>query len=247
MRLHLVASGGWLPTPERQTCCLLARDGDSALLIDAGTGIANLVQRPDLLEGVARLDVVLTHFHLDHVIGLVYLPALDLPTRPRVFGPGAALYGVATSAVLGGLIGTPLFGSNLDDIFEGCEDLDEGTQQVGSFAVSCRAQLRHPDPTFAIRLGDELTYCTDTEFDEGNGSFARATRVLAHEAWCTEGAQAIKRGHSSAREAATIAREAGATSLVLIHVNPLGDAAALQREAAATFPNVAVGTDLLEL
>jgi ribonuclease BN (tRNA processing enzyme) len=247
MRFHLVASGGWIPTPERETCCLLARDGDSALLIDAGTGIANLVQRPDLLEGVGRLDIVLTHFHLDHVIGLVYLPGLELPRRPRVFGPGAALYGVATAEVLGRLIGPPLFGSTVDDLLESCGELEEATQQIDGFSVSCRAQRRHPDPTFAIRLGDELTYCTDTEFDEGNAPFARGTRVLAHEAWCTDDVPANKRGHSSAREAATIARDAGAQSLVLIHVNPLGDAAALRREAAATFPNVAVGTDFLEL
>ena len=247
MRLDLIASGGWIPTPERETCCLLARDGDAALLIDAGTGVANLVQRPDLLDGVGRLDIVLTHFHLDHVIGLVYLPALELPSRPRLFGPGAALYGVATSEVLRRLVGSPLFGSELDDIVESCAELEEGGQQVGGFSVTCRAQHRHPDPTFALRLGDELTYCTDTEFDEGNAAFARDTHLLAHEAWCTEDAPANKRGHSSAREAATVARDSGAQALVLIHVNPLGDVAALEREAAATFPDVTVGSDFLEL
>src|SRR3712207_2885018 len=137
MRLHLVASGGWIPTAERETCCLLARDGDSALLIDAGTGVANLVQRPDLLEGLDRFDILLTHFHLDHVIGLAYVPGLDLPKRPRLFGPGAALYGMSTAAVLRRLIAPPFFGSGVDDILDGCDELEEGSQRVGGFPVSC--------------------------------------------------------------------------------------------------------------
>jgi ribonuclease BN (tRNA processing enzyme) len=247
MRLHLVASGGWIPTPERETCCLLARDGDRGLLIDAGTGLANLVQRPDLLEGVRQLDIALTHFHLDHVVGLAYLPGLGLARRPRLFGPGAALYGQPTCEVLGRLVGRPLFGAELADLVEACGELEHGPQELGGFAVACRAQDRHNDPTFAMRLGDELTYCTDTAFDPGNVEFARGTRVLAHEAWCTDATPADKAGHSSAAEAATVAQQAGAQSLVLIHVNPLGDPVALQREAESIFKNAAVGTDLLEL
>ena len=247
MRLDLIASGGWIPTSERETCCLLARDGDHALIIDAGTGIATLVEHPELLEGVGQVDILLTHFHLDHVIGLAYLPGLALDAPPRLFGPGSELYGRATEEILGRLIGPPLFGAEVGDVLGSCGELREGAQQLGGFAVSCRAQHRHPDPTLAIRLGDELAYCTDTAFDEGNIEFARHARVLAHEAWCTEDAPADKAGHSSAHEAATIARRAGVRSLVLIHVNPLGDPAALEREAAAVFAEVAVGGDLLAL
>jgi glyoxylase-like metal-dependent hydrolase (beta-lactamase superfamily II) len=45
-------------------------------MIDAGTGIATLVERPDLLDGLDRLDILLTHFRLDHVAGLAVLPRL---------------------------------------------------------------------------------------------------------------------------------------------------------------------------
>ena len=247
MRLDLIASGGWIPTSERETCCLLARDGEHALLIDAGTGIARLVERPDLLAGIARLDIVLTHFHLDHVIGLAYLPGLALGAKPRLFGPGAALYGASTEEILSGLVTRPFFGAEVGDLLEVCGELSEGEQELGGFALGCRAQHRHSDPTLAIRLGDELTYCTDTAFDEDNVAFARGTRVLAHEAWCTEDAPADKAVHSSAREAATVAEGAGAHALVLIHVNPLGDADALGREAGSVFAGAAVGSDLLSL
>ncbi len=81
-----LGSGGWIPTPSRATCSALLREGDHALVIDAGTGISHLVTTPDLLEGVSTIDIVLTHFHLDHIVGLAYLPALSLvraAARPR--------------------------------------------------------------------------------------------------------------------------------------------------------------------
>ena len=60
---------------------MLVRRGEDALVLDAGTGLQRLVADPALVDGVRRLDVVLTHFHLDHVCGLAYLPAL--PVRPK--------------------------------------------------------------------------------------------------------------------------------------------------------------------
>jgi len=38
-------------------------------------------EHSDLLDGATRLDVLLTHFHLDHVCGLSYLPAPPLAAR----------------------------------------------------------------------------------------------------------------------------------------------------------------------
>ena len=82
--VRLLGSGGWIPTSRRATCSALVRDDDHALAIDAGTGIGHLVEDPGLLEGIRRMDIVLTHFHLDHVVGLAYLPALSLPQAPTV-------------------------------------------------------------------------------------------------------------------------------------------------------------------
>ena len=174
MRLDLIASGGWIPTSERETCCLLARDGDHALIIDAGTGIATLVEHPELLEGVRQVDILLTHFHLDHVIGLAYLPGLALDAPTAAVRPGQrALRSTDRGdprqadrpAAVRGRGGRPARMPAASCV--------KAAQQLGGFAVSCRAQRRHPDPTLAIRLGDELAYCTDTAFDEGNIEFAR--------------------------------------------------------------------------
>jgi ribonuclease BN (tRNA processing enzyme) len=246
MRALLLGSGGWIPTSSRATCSALVRNGDHAVAIDAGTGVSRLVENPGLLDGVRRMDIVLTHFHLDHVVGLAYLPALSLPEAPRVHGPGAWLYGTSTAEILARLIGPPLFVA-LDAITTTVQEIPEGGLSLDSIELRARVQERHNEPTLALRIGDELTYCTDTAYDEANADFARGTRVLAHEAWYTESAPREEATHSSAAQAARIAREAGVEELAMIHVRPGAEEDALAAEARSIFERSTVGSDLQPL
>ena len=66
---------------------MLVRAGEHALILDAGTGLAAAAP---YLDGVTRIDIALTHFHLDHVFGLSHLP--ELPVAPTIRAPGAWLY-----------------------------------------------------------------------------------------------------------------------------------------------------------
>ncbi len=109
MRGVLLGSGGWIPTSKRETCCALVRRGTDVLVLDAGTGLQRLVERPDLLEGAENVHIVLTHFHLDHVVGLSYLPALAVARPPVVWGPGALLADATTRSLLERLLDPPLF------------------------------------------------------------------------------------------------------------------------------------------
>jgi len=243
----ILGSGGWIPTSTRATCSVLCRHGDHALVLDAGTGISRLVERPSLLEGVRSLDIVLTHFHLDHVVGLAYLPALPLPHPPRVYGPGQRLPGYSTKEILERLIAPPLFAVELEAFVSEVGEIDEGGLELGPFDVKARIQPHHNDPTLALRLDKVATYCTDTSYDEDNVAFARGSRALMHEAWYTEDAPREESTHSSAREAAKIASHAAVERLVLIHIRPGGDEKALLEEARSGFQNTAVGSDLLAL
>jgi ribonuclease BN (tRNA processing enzyme) len=241
----LLGSGGWIPTSRRETCCAYLRQGEHALLIDAGTGIQRLVEDPSLLQGVGRLDIVLTHFHLDHVAGLGYVPAL--PLLPIVWGPGEALYKASTATILGRVIGPPLFGAALDEVVDSVGELSVGRLELGPFALSSREQRLHTHPTLALRIGDELTYCTDTAADPGNAEFAAGSALLLHEAWYAKDSTDDET-HSAAGEAGRIARDAGVERLVLIHLNPLQRSdEELLMAARAEFRDVAVGEDLLTL
>jgi ribonuclease BN (tRNA processing enzyme) len=240
----LLGSGGWIPTSTRETCAALLRQGPQILLIDAGTGIQRLVEHPHLLAGVESVNVVLTHFHLDHVVGLSYLPALRLPEPPAIWGAGKRLAGVATRSVLERLLGPPLFSAPLSAIAAAVREIPSKGVEIDSFALSTRVQERHTEPTLALRIGDSLTYCTDTAPDPENADFARGTSVLLHEAWYAQDSS-DDGTHTAAGDAARIAREACVERLVLIHINPLQEEdEALAQTAMKEFPAVEVGRDL---
>jgi len=188
------------------------------------------------------LDIVLTHFHLDHVAGLTYLPAL--PLLPAIWGPGELAADTPTKEVLGRLLGHPLFAATLGDITASVQEVPAEPFQIGPFAISTRIQRLHSDPTLALRVGDALTYCTDTAADRGNADFAAGSRLLLHEAWYAE-ASTDDETHTAAGEAGQIAREAGIDRLVLIHINPLERSEdQLARAARAEFLISSVGQDL---
>ena len=71
--------------------------------------------------------------------------------------------------------------------------------------------------------------------------------MLLHEAWATEGAPEQTAIHSSGREAARVAAEAGAERLVLIHLHPLTGHDAMLAEARAEFPAAELAHDGLEI
>jgi ribonuclease BN (tRNA processing enzyme) len=247
--LRILGAGGWIPTATHQTCSALLRSGDAAVLIDAGTGIERLVRDRSLLDGVETLDLVLTHFHLDHVAGLAYMPGLRGAggCPPRIWGPAEAVFGGSSDEVLRRALTAPFADADFGLVAREVRELAVGEQQIGPFTVATRRQEGHSTPTLALRFDDLLTYCTDTPYDAGNAAFARGSRVLLHEAWATEGAPEQTAIHSSGRDAARVATEAGVERLVLIHLHPLTAHDAVLDEALDHFPATELAFDGLEL
>lgn len=248
MEARLLGSGGWLPADGREACCLYVRSDAEVLLVDAGTGARRLITDAELLDGVERLHVVLTHFHLDHVSGLCVLPALELPVE--VWAGGNVLAGVPTVDLLHRLLDPPFLLRTPDDLAQHVDEVHElgpGATDIGPFRVEARVQRRHPDPTLGIKIDSWLVYCTDTSYDEGTVDLARGARVLFHEGFhaadsCDED------GHTGAGEAARLAAAAGVERLVLIHLHPnLEEESALLALARPHFPATEVGRDGLAI
>jgi ribonuclease BN (tRNA processing enzyme) len=246
--LTILGGGGWFPANGRQTACALLRYGDSAVMIDAGTGVGQLVEQPELLEGVARLDIVLTHFHLDHIVGLAYLPAIGLPEQTTIWGPGAHLYTIPTSDLLDQVSHEPFHPLPLPEQRIEVRDVPVSGLELPAVTIATRRQDRHSAPSLGLRFGDELAWITDTAYDPGSAPFAEGSRVFAHEAWFTTAAPRNPEIHSSGAEAAQVATDAGAEQLLLIHLPPFGasvDGPAL--EARGDFPQVLLASDGLPL
>lgn len=244
MRAWILGSGGWMPNAGRQTTSVLVRDGDRGLLLDAGTGASRLVWEPALLDGLGRLDVLLTHFHLDHVCGLLYLPATDL--RLRIHAPGSWLYGTASARLLEPILRAPISPFRSAAPFE-IGELHPEVGRIGGFPVSLRAQSRHWAPTAGIRIGDSLALVTDTAFDEGTPGFVAGVGHLLHEAWSTSQAPSSTEGDATAAEAGAVAAAAEVAHLTLVHLHPRAEPDALERDARSAFATAEVGVDGREL
>jgi ribonuclease Z len=103
----------------------------------------------------------------------------------------------------------------------------------------------------APRPGRRVVISGDTRPCAPLREVARGADLLVHEATFSHEdlARARETGHSTAREAAELAREAGVRRLVLTHISPryTRDAPELLAEARAFFPETAVARDGMEL
>ncbi len=99
-------------------------------------------------------------------------------------------------------------------------------------------------------MDDLLAFLTDCTYDPGASEFAAGVQLLVHEAWTHEGddpgaTQARASGHSSAEQAAQVARDAGVGELLLSHLPPADDtySAEMLGRARAIFPNTTLCSD----
>lgn len=248
----MLGSGGWIPTPRRETTCALLSSPDFLFIFDAGTGIARLLEEGHRseLEPEREVHLFLSHYHLDHVIGLMYLPGLFKGRRVFLHPPAASITGVDPFETITSLIRRPFNPHALAEMAVDVviEPLAEGEHQIAGMPVRIRRQA-HPDPSMGIRVGDLLVFATDTAAEDETARFATGVSLLIHEAWidgieeedpATEHiAREAYVAHASARQVAELAADAGAGELALSHLNPLrADAyhAQMLESARAIFP-----------
>jgi len=182
--LWVLGSAGWMPKAGQETSCFLIEAQGQLVMLDAGTGVANLELVTEVLQRHDRLNVLLSHYHLDHLVGLMYLKRFVADKRVDVYGPGKPVYPQTTEEYAGGMLQSALYSSGPHGFAREVYYHDYGGRDfcVAGLHVAVRAQS-HSAPSFELRLEDLVTYATDTSFDASTWENCAPTELLLHECW----------------------------------------------------------------
>jgi phosphoribosyl 1,2-cyclic phosphodiesterase len=257
VRLWGVRGSVPVPGPATQrfggnTSCVQVTAGDgSQFVLDAGTGIRELGAA--VAGRCRRLDVLLTHLHLDHIQGLMFFaPFFDSEAEITVWGPPAA--GRTLRQRLARYISNPLSPIEISELPARVtfRDVPSHPWRIGGVQLSA-SLVSHRGPTLGYRLsenGTSVCYLPDhepalgddlasapTAWISGHG-LARGASLLIHDCQYSDSEYPAHRGwgHSSLPDALAFARRCDAQRLVLVHHDPWHDDAfleALGREASA--------------
>ncbi len=225
------------------TCCVEVRseDGDTVLVLDAGTGVRRLGAS---LSGVRRVDLLLTHLHMDHIQGLGFFAPLFTPSLDvHLWGPASARQSLRDR--LGRYLSPPFFPVRLRDLPCGLtvHELPGAAEAVGPFTIES-SFVCHPGPTVGFRIsagGAVLAYLPDHEPALGISgplgppdwtsgyALAAGADLLIHDAQYddAEYPSRVGWGHSTIGRALEFAALAEVRRLILFHHDPEHDDARL--------------------
>ncbi|HYV93689.1 MAG TPA: MBL fold metallo-hydrolase [Chitinophagales bacterium] len=241
MKINLWGVRGSLPTTDQEmtfyggntSCTGVSQDG-WLLVLDGGSGIHKMVVNN---LNHKRIDILLTHLHIDHIQGLGFFKPLFDPTMEiHIWGPASSQRSLHSR--LSRYLSPPLFPVLIRDL--PCKlnlhELENSTLELGPFAIQS-SYVIHPGPTIGFRITDHhsiFTYLPDHEPALGSFGMISNTKwlsgidlasgadLLLHDAqYTTEEYQARKGwGHSSMDDAGYFAAIAGVKHLLLGHHDP---------------------------
>lgn len=233
---------GSLPTPGEATvryggntsCVEIRCDDQIALVLDAGTGIKRL---GDTMATSSRVNLLLTHLHLDHLEGLrFFAPLWEEGVEIHIWGPPSPVHSLQERIARS--FSPPLFPIDLADLPSTVvfHDVPDHGWEVEGIRVLA-SPVSHPGSTVGYRLeldGRTFAFIPDHEPVLGveldafepdwisGHSLAADVDVLLHDCQFTE-AEYVDRvgwGHSSVAHAVGFARKADVGRLVLFHHDP---------------------------
>lgn len=247
------------------TSVLVEGDAGERVILDAGTGIRALGQRIEN-EGVASpLLLLITHYHLDHLIGL---PSFSLLYRSgsKIQVASPVRGGRSVEEVIPQLMAQPYWPVQIEKLHASVEflnwkeEVSKEPYRFGGLEVRW-CPVHHPGGCTAYRVdeprsGRSVVLATDLEWNLSTPAERKAffhlcarpahTSLLLFDGQFTREnyAQFTGWGHSAWEDAVDVAREVKAKLLLVIHHAPQSKddrLALVERDVLAAMPNAHLG------
>ncbi|SDB42658.1 Ribonuclease BN, tRNA processing enzyme [Flavobacteriaceae bacterium MAR_2010_188] len=242
MKIKLHGTRGAYPTtsPNNRTyggntSCIEVINGKERIILDAGTGILEIDF--DKFYKSDRIDILLTHLHMDHIQGLAFCKPLFNPNKiVYIWGPSGSRESLQSK--LNRFLSPPLFPIALREIpcKLSIQELPNTPFNIGNFTINAE-YISHPGPTVGFRIqGGEktVTYIPDHEpvigkphlypEDEWVSGFnlAKQSDLLIHDSQYSkdEYKNKVGWGHSSLEIASEFCSRTGSKHLLLFHHDP---------------------------
>lgn len=247
MKVVFLGTNGWYDTATGNTICILVQTAAYDLLLDAGNGLAKADNYGAGADG-RPVYLFLSHFHLDHVVGLHTLAKFSFSGGLTICGPAGSRDILAT------LVAQP-FTLPLTDLPYPTVVRELPAEQKKIPFPATALPLRHASLTLGFRLeldGLVISYCPDTGYCENAVILAREADLLIAECAYRRGQGSEDWPHLNPETAARIAREAGAKRLALVHFDAriypdIELRYEAERDARAIFPPTFATVDDMEI
>ncbi len=207
------------------------------ILVDLGTGVRNLLPYLNGETTDRELLVLLSHFHLDHLYGLVLLPQLHA-IKKKITILSQSHYGLSVEQAVNNLINPPYWPLGIhamsSKILFG--NLDEASNNLerGDLTVRWDRQ-NHPGNSTVFRIeerqtGKSVVIATDVEWQASNKTekdvlldISRGCDLLVMDGqFCEDEYPAfIGWGHSTLKDAAEVGQKAGVKQILITHHAPM--------------------------
>jgi len=235
--VRVVGSSPAVQRPGRACSCYLVRSRATAVALDLGSGALGNLQ---VAIDYSQLDAaIVSHMHADHFLdviplryGLTYGARRRADRLPLWLPPGGERILRTLCAAF------PREGGDfLDDVFAVADYDPSSVLEIGDLRLTFRKTTHYID-AYAIRadcVTSSVTYSGDTAPCDAVVEHARGASLFLCEATLGLGTEEGARGHSSAVEAAEMARRADVRRLALTHYGPAEAPSALLAAARTVF------------
>jgi phosphoribosyl 1,2-cyclic phosphodiesterase len=244
MNINVWGARGSVPSPGPETtryggntsCVQVTLSDGTVIVLDAGTGIRNLG-----LAGIGearRVNILLTHLHMDHIQGLMFFaPAFEPDTELVIWGPSSPEASLQDR--IARYISAPLSPVEMRELPCDVSFREAPTTEweIGPARIHA-ASVTHRGPTLGYRITegeDSLCYIPDHEPGLGASledlepewisgyDLASRASLLIHDCQYSddEYPSHMGWGHSPLRDAVTFGARVEAERMLLFHHDPM--------------------------